>query len=144
MSTEAHPPSSNATHAIQKSGAGLAPLLLRAPEAAAYCAVSEATWWRWDAAGKIPRRRKVSSGVRVWNRPELERWAALGFPARQNLRRWNAPGVNLAPALAATNSFRRAVVASSHTIPANRPCGWRLGPLVRGFSSRRPAESSGK
>jgi hypothetical protein len=44
--------------------------------------VSEATWWRWDAAGKIPRGRKVSAGVKVWSRPELEEWAALGLPPR--------------------------------------------------------------
>lgn len=60
----------------------LLPLLLRAAQAAAHCGVSEATWWRWDAAGRIPRGRKVSAGVKVWSRLELEEWAALGLPPR--------------------------------------------------------------
>lgn len=67
--------------------APLPPLLLRAAQAAAYCGVSEATWWRWDSAGKIPRGRKVSAGVKVWSRPELEAWAAAGLPPRQQ---WEA------------------------------------------------------
>jgi predicted DNA-binding transcriptional regulator AlpA len=65
-----------------QSASILPPLLLRAAQAAAYCGVSEATWWRWDAAGKIPRGHKVSAGVKVWCRPELEEWAALGLPER--------------------------------------------------------------
>src|SRR5689334_3866035 len=60
----------------------LPPLLLRAAQAAAYCGVSEATWWRWDSAGRIPRGRKVSRGVKVWSRVELEEWAGLGLPTR--------------------------------------------------------------
>jgi predicted DNA-binding transcriptional regulator AlpA len=63
-------------------GSALPPLLLRAAQAAAYCGVSEATWWRWDSAGRIPRGRKVSGGVKVWSRPELEEWATLGLPPR--------------------------------------------------------------
>jgi predicted DNA-binding transcriptional regulator AlpA len=65
----------------------LPPLFLRAAQASAFCAVSEATWWRWDAAGKMPRGRKVSGGVKVWSRPELEAWAAAGCPTR---REWEA------------------------------------------------------
>jgi predicted DNA-binding transcriptional regulator AlpA len=57
-------------------------LLLRAAQAAAYCGVSEATWWRWDAAGRIPRGHKVSAGVKLWSRLDLEQWAALGCPSR--------------------------------------------------------------
>jgi predicted DNA-binding transcriptional regulator AlpA len=60
----------------------LTPLLLRAAQAAVYCGVSESTWWRWDGAGKIPRGHKVSRGVKVWSRPELDEWAALGLPPR--------------------------------------------------------------
>jgi len=57
-------------------------LFLRAAQAAAFCGVSEATWWRWDSAGRIPAGRKISGGVKVWNRPELERWAEAGCPSR--------------------------------------------------------------
>jgi predicted DNA-binding transcriptional regulator AlpA len=64
-----------------------APLLLRAAQAAAFCGVSEATWWRWDAAGRMPRGRKVSAGVKVWSRPELEEWAAGGCVPRTE---WDA------------------------------------------------------
>jgi predicted DNA-binding transcriptional regulator AlpA len=64
------------------AGPALAPLLLRAAQAAAYCGVSEATWWRWDDADRIPRGRKISPGVKLWSRPDLELWAALGCPSR--------------------------------------------------------------
>ena len=63
-------------------GPALPPLLLRAAQAAVYCGVSEATWWRWDAAGRMPRGRKVSAGVKLWSRLELEQWAELGCPSR--------------------------------------------------------------
>jgi predicted DNA-binding transcriptional regulator AlpA len=63
--------------------APLVPLLLRAAAAAKYCGVSEATFWRWDSAGRIPRGRKISAGVKVWSRPELEAWAAAGCPERR-------------------------------------------------------------
>jgi predicted DNA-binding transcriptional regulator AlpA len=70
-----------------EAATSLPPLLLRAAQAASYCGVSEATWWRWDSAGKIPRGRKVSAGVKVWSRPELEAWAAAGLPPREE---WEA------------------------------------------------------
>jgi predicted DNA-binding transcriptional regulator AlpA len=76
----AYPPSK--LHSEAEQAPVLPPLLLRAAQAAAYCGVSPATWWRWDSAGKIPRGQKVSNGVKVWNRLELENWAALGLPPR--------------------------------------------------------------
>src|SRR5262249_49912144 len=60
----------------------LPPLLFRAAQAAAYCGVSEATWWRWDAAGRMPRGRKVSAGVQLGSRLDVEQWVTLACPPR--------------------------------------------------------------
>jgi predicted DNA-binding transcriptional regulator AlpA len=78
-------------------GPALPPLLLRAAQAAVYCGVSEATWWRWDAARRIPRGHKVSPGVKVWSRLELEQWAALGFPSRKDFEARQATQPNGRP-----------------------------------------------
>ena len=72
----------NASKSSVAAGPTLSPLLLRAAQAAVYCGVSEATWWRWDAAGRIPRGHKVSGGVKVWSRLELDLWVELGLPPR--------------------------------------------------------------
>jgi predicted DNA-binding transcriptional regulator AlpA len=74
-----------------------APLLLRTAQAAAYCGVSEATWWRWDAAGRMPRGRKVSAGVKLWSRRELEEWAAMGLPSRAEFEARQAAQANGRP-----------------------------------------------
>jgi predicted DNA-binding transcriptional regulator AlpA len=75
-------PVNGATPARGPAALAMTPLLLRAAQAAAYCGVSEPTWWRWDAAGRIPRGHKVSAGVKVWSRPELDAWAGAGLPDR--------------------------------------------------------------
>jgi predicted DNA-binding transcriptional regulator AlpA len=62
------------------------PLLLRAAQACRLCSVSEATWGRWDSAGKIPRGIKIG-GARLWRRAELLDWVAAGCPPR---REWEA------------------------------------------------------
>jgi hypothetical protein len=64
-------------------GFPLLPLLLRALQVAELCSVSLSTWERWDAAGKVPRGRKPSRGVKLWSRAELEKWVALGCPDRR-------------------------------------------------------------
>jgi predicted DNA-binding transcriptional regulator AlpA len=65
----------------------LAPLLVDARQAAALCGVSPATWWRWDAAGRIPAAVRIGSGVVRWRRAELESWTAAGCPPRME---WEA------------------------------------------------------
>jgi predicted DNA-binding transcriptional regulator AlpA len=85
----ASPPDQESDRPRTSAPSLLVPLALRAAQAAPYCGVSEATWWRWDTAGKIPRGRKLSRGVKVWCRLELEAWAAAGFPSRQE---WEAMG----------------------------------------------------
>jgi predicted DNA-binding transcriptional regulator AlpA len=80
MSDSLRNSTASATPAAADSG--LRPLLLRAAQAAVYCGVSEATWWRWDSAARIPRGHKVSNGVKVWRRLDLDEWAALGLPPR--------------------------------------------------------------
>jgi predicted DNA-binding transcriptional regulator AlpA len=57
------------------------PLLLRAPEAAQACGVSQATWWRWDAGGLCPTGVKIA-GCRLWSRRELAAWSRHGCPSR--------------------------------------------------------------
>jgi excisionase family DNA binding protein len=67
------------------------PLLLRAREAAAACAVSLATWRRWGAAGRCPAPVRNGSTVR-WRREELREWVEAGMPGRKE---WAARrGVN--------------------------------------------------
>jgi predicted DNA-binding transcriptional regulator AlpA len=63
------------------------PALLRAQKAAQFCDVSEATWWRWDAAGRIPAGFKISPGVKHWRRAELRAWINAGCPDRKT---WEA------------------------------------------------------
>jgi predicted DNA-binding transcriptional regulator AlpA len=55
--------------------------LLRARDAARLCGVSVATWWRWDAAGRMPRGVKIG-GARLWSRAELLSWIDTGCPGR--------------------------------------------------------------
>jgi prophage regulatory protein len=62
-------------------------LLLPARQAAALCGVSTATWWRWDASGRIPAPVRLSAGCVRWRRAELVEWAAAGCPDR---RTWQA------------------------------------------------------
>ena len=63
-----------------------APLLVCARQAAALCAVSLATWWRWDAAGRMPAGVKIG-GAKRWRADELRSWISSGCPDRA---RWSA------------------------------------------------------
>ncbi len=65
----------------------LPPLLLTAAQAAVACAVSEATWYRWQAAGRCPAPVHIGPGVTRWRRQELEAWCAAGCP---NRKAWEA------------------------------------------------------
>lgn len=58
-------------------------LLLPARQAAALCGVSTATWWRWDASGRIPAPVRLSAGCVRWRRAELAEWTAAGCPERK-------------------------------------------------------------
>ena len=62
------------------------PALLRARDAAKLCGVSLASWWRWDAAGRMPRGIKIG-GARLWSRGELLAWIDAGCPERSE---WQA------------------------------------------------------
>jgi predicted DNA-binding transcriptional regulator AlpA len=75
----------------------LPPQLLRAPQAAAYCGVSEATWWRMNDAERIPRSYKPSPGVTVWSRLELDEWIALGLPPRAEFEARRSARANARP-----------------------------------------------
>lgn len=45
--------------------------------------VSEATVWRWVAAGKFPRPFKLAVGTTVWNMAEVEAFIAAQKAATQ-------------------------------------------------------------
>ena len=66
--------------------AHIEPALLRARDAAQLCGIGLATWWRWDAAGKMPRGFKIG-GARLWSRAELLAWIDAGCPGRSE---WQA------------------------------------------------------
>ncbi len=58
-----------------------APLLVTAAEAARLCARSLASWWRDQAAGRVPAPIKLA-GRTLWKRSDLELWVGLDCPAR--------------------------------------------------------------
>ena len=61
-------------------------LLLPAARAAALCSVSSATWWRWQAAQRIPSPVRIGATVR-WRAEELAAWVEAGCPDRKT---WEA------------------------------------------------------
>jgi predicted DNA-binding transcriptional regulator AlpA len=71
---------------VQAAGSTGEPALLRARDAARFCGVSPATWWRWDAAGRMPRGVKIG-GARLWSRAELLAWIEAHCPSRME---WEA------------------------------------------------------
>jgi predicted DNA-binding transcriptional regulator AlpA len=64
-----------------KGEAALAPLLLRAPEAAALCHTSLRTWRAWDAAGKVPSAIRIGRST-FWRPEDLRAWVEAGCPDR--------------------------------------------------------------
>jgi hypothetical protein len=81
---------SDSTHPILTNGVKqrsrrkrrpLPPLMVRAPEAARLCGTSEASWWRWVAAGLCPAGLRVA-GQRLWSRRSLALWVRWGCPRR--------------------------------------------------------------
>jgi predicted DNA-binding transcriptional regulator AlpA len=71
----------------RQTARGLRRQLLRAERACRLCDVSLSTWWRWDAAGRIPAGIKISGGIKRWRREELIAWVRAGCPDRKI---WNA------------------------------------------------------
>lgn len=68
----------------------LAPGLLKAEDAAAYCAHSRSTWDRNTAAGLTPAPIRVG-GLLAWSRRELHEWILRGCPDRATWQRlWPA------------------------------------------------------
>ena len=59
------------------------PLLLPAPKAARLCGISEATWYRLKAAGKVPVPVRLGGRV-LWKVEELRRWCAAGCPDQRS------------------------------------------------------------
>jgi predicted DNA-binding transcriptional regulator AlpA len=65
-----------------------AAMLLTAEQAAAFCGMSRSVWYKYLAAGKIPRPVKIGSLAR-WRKDELAAWIAAGCPSRD---KWDAIG----------------------------------------------------
>jgi predicted DNA-binding transcriptional regulator AlpA len=66
--------------------AAMEPLLVRAPDAARLCGVSEATWHRLRSAGRTPAPVQLGGAV-LWRVSELRDWCAAGCPDHQT---WEA------------------------------------------------------
>ena len=49
--------------------------------------VSVRSWRRLDSSGKIPRGFMLG-GHKLWRIADLEQWAALGFPSREEYEHW--------------------------------------------------------
>ena len=82
--------STPAPEATKKPRRKLAPGLLKAEDAAAYCAHSRSTWDRNTAAGLTPAPIRVG-GLMAWSRVELREWILRGCPDRKTWGRiWPA------------------------------------------------------
>jgi predicted DNA-binding transcriptional regulator AlpA len=79
-------PTQARTPLADQQGAAEPPALMSASQAAQLCGVSEETWRRWNARGKVPRGLK-RGGTMVWNGAELLAWSNAGCPARRD---WEA------------------------------------------------------
>lgn len=55
--------------------------LLDAEEAAAYCGMSRAAWYKRNSSGEVPRSVKIG-GLSRWRRDELAAWIEAGCPIR--------------------------------------------------------------
>jgi predicted DNA-binding transcriptional regulator AlpA len=76
----------------QTAHAVLEPEQVGAAGAARLAGVSQATWWRLHAAGKVPRPIKLG-GRTLWRLKELRDWIAAGCPSRhqwESIRRSTA------------------------------------------------------
>jgi predicted DNA-binding transcriptional regulator AlpA len=80
-------PGQSAADRAAPPAAGIQPLLLAAPQAAALCGVSEATWHRMNAAGRCPAPLRLSRGCVRWRAEELRAWVQAGTPRRKE---WEA------------------------------------------------------
>lgn len=47
---------------------------LRQPEVEELVGVSGTTLWRWEKAGKFPRRRRLGGNVVAWRSDEIAEW----------------------------------------------------------------------
>lgn len=57
-------------------------LLIDRKQAAAWAAVSVATWDRMTAAGKTPKPIRLSNGCVRWRTTDLRAWVEAGCPDR--------------------------------------------------------------
>lgn len=48
--------------------------MLRLPEVLAAVGVSSVTLWRWERAGRFPRRRRIGPNAVAWRASEVKEW----------------------------------------------------------------------
>jgi predicted DNA-binding transcriptional regulator AlpA len=66
----------------QTAHAVLEPEQVGAAAAARLAGVSQATWWRLHASGRVPRPNKLG-GRTLWRVRELREWVEAGCPDRK-------------------------------------------------------------
>ena len=69
-------------------------ILLDAENAARLCGLSQSTWQRLSNAGRVPAPIKLGRRS-LWSRVELESWAAMGCPNREQWNRMKTKGYDL-------------------------------------------------
>ena len=79
-------PTPAAPKATKKPRRKLAPGLLKAEDAAAFCAHSRSSWDRNTAAGLTPAPIRVG-GLLAWSRIELREWILRACPPRSTWQR---------------------------------------------------------
>ena len=50
------------------------PMAFRAKDASSFIGIGESTFWKWVAAGKLPKGKHLSARCTVWKREDLERF----------------------------------------------------------------------
>ena len=73
----------NSTKKMEPSKSGLEPLLVGAQDLAEMLGISEATFWRWDAAGELGPPGIKKWGRRLWPLAEVKAWVSSGMPSRE-------------------------------------------------------------
>jgi len=59
-------------------------LLMDAARVGRLLALSPSTVWRMDAAGKLPKPLRLSTGTTRWRTDDIRRWVELGCPGRRD------------------------------------------------------------
>jgi predicted DNA-binding transcriptional regulator AlpA len=78
-------------HAAAVLTASVEPLLVDIKQATALCGISEASWYRLKALGRVPAAVKLGARV-LWRIDDLRLWVAWGCPDRKTFEARKAAG----------------------------------------------------